>query len=370
MVLALGAAACLGASSASAQMVIGESQSNVEINWSVLDKLGPEPTLPGLLTRKVAPPAKPKPITKQGVAFKPYGKAEGPAMATVAKPPKPAKIAVEKISAPEPVAAPQPAPVVAKAPVMPKAPVEAYKADAIPGVPPAEKVTVSAQPPKPPKVEVANEVAPPAKAAAEPKVKAAVVPPTAPAVAPEKPAPAPSAVQFVKAPEPPPAPPPAPVVVAAPPPPPPPPVPAPVVAPAPPVVAAPPVPVVQPPSVPPQQLAAMPPPAPASIRKGDNASVIFALESSHLPDGSRGDLDRIAQKMERDEAITLQLLAYAAGDEANASKARRLSLSRALEVRKYLMEMGVRSTRIEVRALGNKIEGSPADRVDVVMAVR
>ncbi len=74
--------------------------------------------------------------------------------------------------------------------------------------------------------------------------------------------------------------------------------------------------------------------------------------------------------MEKDEALNLQLLAYASGDEANASKARRLSLSRALEVRKYLMEMGVRSTRIEVRALGNKIEGSPAERVDVVLTAR
>jgi outer membrane protein OmpA-like peptidoglycan-associated protein len=75
--------------------------------------------------------------------------------------------------------------------------------------------------------------------------------------------------------------------------------------------------------------------------------------------------------MEKDESLSLQLLAYADGDEANASKARRLSLSRALEVRKYLMELGVRSTRIEVRALGNKVEGGgPADRVDAMFASR
>ena len=72
--------------------------------------------------------------------------------------------------------------------------------------------------------------------------------------------------------------------------------------------------------------------------------------------------------MSRDDTMTLQLLAYADGDAANISKARRLSLSRAFEVRKVLMDFGVRSTRIEVRALGNKRDGNdPIDRVDALI---
>ena len=71
--------------------------------------------------------------------------------------------------------------------------------------------------------------------------------------------------------------------------------------------------------------------------------------------------------MKADDNARLQLLAYAAGAENESSKARRLSLSRALAVRSYLIAEGVRSTRIDVRALGNKTEAEPADRVDLLI---
>jgi outer membrane protein OmpA-like peptidoglycan-associated protein len=64
------------------------------------------------------------------------------------------------------------------------------------------------------------------------------------------------------------------------------------------------------------------------------------------------------------------LLAYAKGTADAASRARRLSLTRALAVRTYLMEQGVLPTRIDVRALGNKAEEDPRDRVDVELAQR
>ena len=46
----------------------------------------------------------------------------------------------------------------------------------------------------------------------------------------------------------------------------------------------------------------------------------------------------------------------------------RLSLSRALAVRAFLIDRGVRSTRMDVRALGNKFEKGPGDRVDLIFA--
>ncbi|HLO76789.1 MAG TPA: OmpA family protein, partial [Magnetospirillum sp.] len=112
-------------------------------------------------------------------------------------------------------------------------------------------------------------------------------------------------------------------------------------------------------------------PAPAVSSRGDVLTVPFAGESSSLSESSLADLDRLVKRMKKDEGLSLQLMAYAEGDDANASKARRTSLSRALEVRKYLMEQGLRATRIEVRALGNKVEGGgPADRVDAVLVSR
>jgi outer membrane protein OmpA-like peptidoglycan-associated protein len=95
-------------------------------------------------------------------------------------------------------------------------------------------------------------------------------------------------------------------------------------------------------------------------------TITFDKDSARLPDGGRDSLAHLASRMTEDATLEVQLLAYAAGDEENASKARRLSLSRALAVRSFLIDQGVRSTRIEVRALGNKIPDGSPDRVDVV----
>ncbi|MEJ0067668.1 MAG: OmpA family protein [Pseudomonadota bacterium] len=62
----------------------------------------------------------------------------------------------------------------------------------------------------------------------------------------------------------------------------------------------------------------------------------------------------------------IQLLAYADGTPESESQARRLSLSRALAVRSFLIEQGIRSTRVNVQALGIKTAGGPADRVDAM----
>jgi hypothetical protein len=63
----------------------------------------------------------------------------------------------------------------------------------------------------------------------------------------------------------------------------------------------------------------------------------------------------------------LQLKAYAGGTAETLSSARRLSLSRALSVRSFLIEQGIRSTRIDVRALGRAEDSGPPERVDIVL---
>ena len=71
--------------------------------------------------------------------------------------------------------------------------------------------------------------------------------------------------------------------------------------------------------------------------------------------------------MNADQSLRLQLVAYAASSDDNPNRARRLSLSRALAVRSYLVEKGVKSTRIDVLSLGNKFKEAPGDRVDLVL---
>lgn len=396
--LALGALVSVAAPPAYAQVVVGGDRPDVTVNWDVLDKLGPEPTLPALITRSpessaVAPRPQARPThAPKATAFKPYAVEEKPHRKAAAKP------KVEKVAAapkadvpvaeePKPAPkAPEPAPIASTPAPAPSAPAKvAVVPKAAPAAIPAKpaKPDIPAEVPVPPKVETPKAAAPksvmetpkapeppkaaePAKVAEPPKaVEAPKAAEPAPAKVAEAPKPvqppaAPPAVEFVKPPAPvapPPAPAPAPVVQAP-------------VAPPLPVAPAPVAPVVEPPA--PAKVAALPPaPAPAAPSfKGDSLTVPFATDSSHLPEAARQQLDRLAQRMDKDEALNLQLMAYAAGDEANASKARRMSLSRALEVRKYLMEMGVRSTRIEVRALGNKVDSGWADRVDAVLVAR
>ena len=77
----------------------------------------------------------------------------------------------------------------------------------------------------------------------------------------------------------------------------------------------------------------------------------------------------MAGSLSKAPALRVQVMAYASGSD-DAGKARRLSLSRALAVRSYLIEQGIGSTRIDVRALGDAAEGGPADRVDLMVLSR
>jgi outer membrane protein OmpA-like peptidoglycan-associated protein len=64
-------------------------------------------------------------------------------------------------------------------------------------------------------------------------------------------------------------------------------------------------------------------------------------------------------------AAGIQLEAYGGAPGDKSSDARRLSLRRALAVRQLLIDDGVPSARIDVRAMGGSDDGNQADRVDV-----
>lgn len=111
------------------------------------------------------------------------------------------------------------------------------------------------------------------------------------------------------------------------------------------------------------------PPSGAQIDTG-SLRVTFGDDQTKLPAASRDDLKALAEKMKGQDDLRLQLMAYAGGPSLSSSLARRMSLSRALSVRSFLIENGVRSTRIDVRALGNKTTEEPVNRVDLNVAER
>ncbi len=113
------------------------------------------------------------------------------------------------------------------------------------------------------------------------------------------------------------------------------------------------------------------PKQPAPIAKPTTSNSVlgtapFESDSAELSSQAKQSLDTITVPLKEDENKRIQLLAYAKENSDDTSRARRLSLSRALSVRSYLIEKGIQSTRIDVRALGSKTDQKPEDRVDIV----
>ncbi len=325
---------------------------NVSVDMSVLEELGPPSTVASQL---LSSGNIPRPALSFPPPTAPVSRLTGPLAARrfnldpLARPQTLAPPR-SRLTRPLPAAVRPPAPVAA-APVTPERAAPAPRTPApaqveVRSARPATPVPPAPTPPPTPAV-AAPAPAPPPAAAPKEDVDVAPPPPPPSATAAAPPAPAP-----VEEPEPP-APAPAPARVATPPL-----TPSPAgPAPAPPAETAP---------APPVQTASAPPVS------GQEPSfrVLFDNGSAKISDAARGPLEELSNKMKESEDLRVQLLAYAGGTSETASQARRLSLSRALAVRSFLIGQGVRSTRMDVRALGNKAESGPADRVDAVLVER
>ncbi len=122
-----------------------------------------------------------------------------------------------------------------------------------------------------------------------------------------------------------------------------------------------------PPSI--QQQASLPD-AGLLLKLGKFLHVEFKPTASKLPTKAKEQLKVLADGLTKNKNLRLQLRAHAGGKSVSPIQARRLSLSRALSVRSFLIENGIRSTRIDVRALGNKTAEKPVNRVDVNITER
>jgi outer membrane protein OmpA-like peptidoglycan-associated protein len=98
--------------------------------------------------------------------------------------------------------------------------------------------------------------------------------------------------------------------------------------------------------------------------------ILFASDAAALNGAAERTLDRLVARAGHGEKPRLRLVAHA-GEGEDADRALRLSFSRVLAVRSYLVDHGIHSSRLDVRAVGNRPEdGGPGDRVDVVMIDR
>ncbi|MEQ8748014.1 OmpA family protein [Pyruvatibacter sp.] len=114
------------------------------------------------------------------------------------------------------------------------------------------------------------------------------------------------------------------------------------------------------------QVAALTDPAAPTLAEPEPAilSVVFDPEAAAIIGPARGQLDGIAESLRYDPR-RIELKAYGGTPGDKTSDARRLSLKRGLAVRAYLIDLGIDSRRIDVRALGGVTDTGAADRVDV-----
>lgn len=312
------------AQQAAAQQIIGgQTYPSVTVDMSVLDDLGRAPNLPQLYQQQARPypynyNVQPRfPVVNGSNSY-------APAPRVILKPPKPVR---QRASQP------------------------ARKRIAKPRAPMLETRTTRRTPPKPRKTPAPprkTRMSAPAPLAPVTRAPIPVAPPPPPMIATLPP---PSAPKIGVPPPPPPAAIPAPPPMAK--------------TPAPPPVRK---------TVPqapkkPRQVAALPK-GEARVKSGSMRRIQFSTGSAKLSANASTELVSIAAAMGRDKALRIQLLAYAGQSGDSASQARRLSLSRALAARSTLIEKGIRSTRIDVRALGNKSAGGPEDRVDIIVTKR
>ena len=103
-----------------------------------------------------------------------------------------------------------------------------------------------------------------------------------------------------------------------------------------------------------------PSPIPGGVR------VTFGPDRADLNGATLQALRDFARTMKGNEQETVNVVATAAGTADDPSTPRRLSLSRALAARSVLVNEGIASTRIYVRALGTNGPEGPADRVDLI----
>ena len=97
----------------------------------------------------------------------------------------------------------------------------------------------------------------------------------------------------------------------------------------------------------------------------------FAKGQTDVPADSRDLLGAIAAELAGNPRLRLQLAAHASASADDPVEARRLSLTRAVQLRSYLIDKGVASVRIDVRALGSRDLGDgPPDRVDLMLVER
>ena len=106
---------------------------------------------------------------------------------------------------------------------------------------------------------------------------------------------------------------------------------------------------------------------PKAAPTGVSVRILFPADLLVVPEREKAKLDEVVARMKADPSVRLEIVGYASELTDERGRARRRSLDRVLSVRKYLVDRGVTVDRVNVRALGDKTEEIPRDRVDIML---
>lgn len=114
-------------------------------------------------------------------------------------------------------------------------------------------------------------------------------------------------------------------------------------------------------------MAALPSDNRTSVARIEQVSMEFKSKLTELASDQKSTIStEVLPSLQKYSDSRLQIQAFA-GEPTSDSDARRISLSRALSVRSYLLSKGIDPSRMDVRAMGNNTKEAPADRVDLVL---
>lgn len=94
--------------------------------------------------------------------------------------------------------------------------------------------------------------------------------------------------------------------------------------------------------------------------------VLFPKNGISIDMAAESELVGLAGFLNNNQAQRVVLHAHAGDSAQGSSHARRLSLSRTLAIRTFLVDRGVPVDRIYLRPLGSEVEDGPPDRVDIL----
>ena len=101
---------------------------------------------------------------------------------------------------------------------------------------------------------------------------------------------------------------------------------------------------------------------PAPVAGAAAGTVLFGSRSAEISDEAKAELGRIAKALKSARFITLR--AYAGGGDPDDD--RKVALARALSVRSYLIDLGVKA-KIDISTFGHLPSGAGTEYVDVVI---